>query len=1255
MAAYFEEPFVLQPVPLLYDDTVSTTSIQCVLFVNSEASTVGTYANASTFPIVYDSSSSLEEILEVMRRKFPGGAVTRIGFAFHNHGYLTKFCNDEEWFSDSDIVESQTVFSRNAKFMFDLLREFKVKNVDFLACKTLQKHYQWRKYYQLIQNQTGVIVGASEDDTGSMRYGGDWVMETTMEDIRDLYFTPEIENYANLLSVLSILYNFNVVGVGSNCFTITWKTPTVSVTEYKLSYNGGPDQTILESSVTKNTQYGYSGYTMKNIVGRPSSFTVSLKFTDVNGNLGWGTKSVSNISANAFNNPTVNAAVYDSPIISNSFTLIRFKASGAFSLPTTPTSQTIPTVAVILVGTGGNGGSTAGGAFGEAGGGSGGGVAFYPLYSSFSAAPPSSPATVTIGATKFGTLPSVSAGNNGPNGTNAIAIGGASISTTVNGVTLISGKGGNGQSGGATGLENYAASPGVTLVIPELETTYGFAGGGGGGTYTAGNGNPNINISQYIATSNTNRTLFGSGAGATQSSLATSGVSNTGGGGGGKGESAGGSFAGGSGVVYIYYSTYYFTVSDITSSSPTGEPIIPYILSRPIALSSITYPAAIGSVSLTGGSALSAVGGTAVAGTFTINSTVSSSVYNAGTYIDVSATFNPTDTAAYSSVATSVPSITVSKATPYVASRPTSATIEYPKKMSSVVITGGACTVSNGGASLPGTFTIHPDLSNSVFAVGTYQDVSAIFTPTSNTNYGTVVTTIPTLTVTQVATSQLQSLGVPAADLKTAGYTAADLKTAGFTATQQKSAGFTASEQKAAGFTASEQKAAGFTATEQKAAGFTASELKAASFSTAELKTAAFTPTELKAAGVSNAELYATFTTSTETKSVTKAVVSEVLASTAKAPLPLSDLVGYSFASSVQSVLAVKVTEVNSPVAVTRSEIQNGITAIYAVLDVSGGYVILPTWSSSVRVMNIGNELYRVYDSTGNTILDNNLQTGTTRTYDGITVVIGSVTATLATPPSVNFVLNALNSSIQLSTSSVIPSYSQSFTADATITLNTSVPASVFQETFFFRTDTDITTDASFVYYYVDTTKWPNKNTTLSARNGIVTSNGYVASDTGAKDFLRDLARQLFGTYLGADLFTNEDAVVADINTKFDTVANNIVSLLNSIDKTSGSFSGITIDGSGNKYLKDDTSTSNISRELMNELITAAPARFADIKTYYKYNGAVEDGFYKIPILAGDTITFKITISPATNQTSAVPTGPSVLTSRSYTVVLNVT
>jgi len=181
-------------IPLVYDDTVAVDSYERVLFVHTAASSLQTFANGTTFAIVYDYSATLEEVFALIRRKF--SSIKRVGFAFHNHG---DFLNSEPWFSDADLEESQTVFSPNVQFMLDFLREFSVVNVDFFACRTLASE-KWRRYFEVLRLGTGVIVGASENDTGNLKYGGDWVMESTMEDIRDVYFHEEVGNWAGLLA-----------------------------------------------------------------------------------------------------------------------------------------------------------------------------------------------------------------------------------------------------------------------------------------------------------------------------------------------------------------------------------------------------------------------------------------------------------------------------------------------------------------------------------------------------------------------------------------------------------------------------------------------------------------------------------------------------------------------------------------------------------------------------------------------------------------------------------------------------------------------------------------------------------------------------------------------------------------------------------------------------------------------------------------------------------------------------------------------
>ena len=619
------ELMVSATFPLIYDDTIDTSSIQRILFVNSGAKPLETYANATTFTIVYDSSSSIKDIWELMRRKFPSqDSFTRIGFAFHNHGDLTRFCNQEPWFSDADLEDPrQTEFSQNAQFMFDFLREFKVTHVDFLACRMLQSE-KWRKYYQLIQTQTGVIVGASDDDTGNVKYGGDWILESTMEDIREVYFTGEIENYTSLLLAAGMTF---IAQVGANNASLT------ILGDYMYTYAGGG---IKKIDLRTNTVTDF--YTRSTVIRALCAHGNFLYFNNVNSvaklnisdgsvvNLDWvtGIENVSSIVTDGTRLYVSSNKSYGR-IYRVSFSGIASNYFGSdYPLRLSYYDNHL-----------------------------------YVIYSDRNLAKfnVSDDATAT-----FVTSSSTSAG-----GSNCILA-------------------------RSTGLyigqhlpANAAASHGImkfSLAGVSLNTSF-FANAEDSGNYTTV-----YDIAEY------NNKLYCA------------------------------SFAYG----------YVFSVELLEA---------PVVTDRPTAASAITYPAAIGSVTLTGGVA-------SVPGAFRISSTISSNIYNADTFIDVSATFVPTDAATYRSVSTSVPSITVLKGTPFVAARPTSGTTVYPNKLSTLVITGGLVKTTIGGSDLSGTFLIHPDLSNSIFPAGTYQDVSAVFVPSStlpNSNYNQIGTTIQNVTV----------------------------------------------------------------------------------------------------------------------------------------------------------------------------------------------------------------------------------------------------------------------------------------------------------------------------------------------------------------------------------------------------------------------------------------------------------------------------------------------------------------------------
>ena len=194
---------------LIYNNTLDTSTIQNVLLISSsvyESQLFYDSANSNTFPIIYSPNSDNNEFILLLRNKFQNG-IQRISFAFHDPlNNIKTFLDNKPFFYDNDLIENQTTFSQNFTFLTHLITEFKVVNCDFLACNTLQ-YSNWTTYFHLLNKLTNVICGASNDNTGNILYGANWIMENTNENVRDIYFTNSINNYASSLTLITFILN----------------------------------------------------------------------------------------------------------------------------------------------------------------------------------------------------------------------------------------------------------------------------------------------------------------------------------------------------------------------------------------------------------------------------------------------------------------------------------------------------------------------------------------------------------------------------------------------------------------------------------------------------------------------------------------------------------------------------------------------------------------------------------------------------------------------------------------------------------------------------------------------------------------------------------------------------------------------------------------------------------------------------------------------------------------------------------------
>jgi hypothetical protein len=211
--------------PIIYTDNNDILSVKNIMLIDSnlfESQLFYNSVNTNTFPIIYSYTSQKKELLDILKNKFQNG-VDRMSFVFHDPGNQFKpFLNIASFFEESDLLEDQTIFSENVTFLRNLINEFKIKNIDFLACNTLQ-YPKWQKYYKILTKLTNVICGASSNKTGNIYCGADWVMENTYEDVKNMYFSNSIDNYASTLAATTLTQNGGTIEIKQDVLGVQYK------------------------------------------------------------------------------------------------------------------------------------------------------------------------------------------------------------------------------------------------------------------------------------------------------------------------------------------------------------------------------------------------------------------------------------------------------------------------------------------------------------------------------------------------------------------------------------------------------------------------------------------------------------------------------------------------------------------------------------------------------------------------------------------------------------------------------------------------------------------------------------------------------------------------------------------------------------------------------------------------------------------------------------------------------------------------
>jgi hypothetical protein len=265
----------------------------------------------------------------------------------------------------------------------------------------------------------------------------------------------------------------------------------------------------------------------------------------------------------------------------------------------------------------------------------------------------------------------------------------------------------------------------------------------------------------------------------------------------------------------------------------------------------------------------------------------------------------------------------------------------------------------------------------------------------------------------------------------------------------------------------------------------------------------------------------------------------------------------------------------------------------------------------------------------------------------------------MATVQAIDFVLSALDQEVTLEVSGSLLAQSVAV-LEASACAVFDIDRTLMRNIFKFQTDaSDVNPDSAGddIIYSIDVASWPNTNIAhaslhSSDLDGITQATSSITAGpnqlaTGEigggfsrdrsmvkHDFIRYLAQKLFNTYLGTDLFNNEQELKDELVRLGGVVLTELKADLTAAHNLTNA----------------NTTDANIGREIMKQIGAADPDRFRQDVAH----GIVETAeFQSIPFADGDTLIFNVIINPASGQEAL--TGVGAFGGRKYRIVLHIT
>ena len=229
--------------------------------------------NSNTKCIVYHTKLVSFELLYKKIISLGQLRYNNLGFVFVNDDRSNKLFIDNRPFITYN-EQIQITENTTSSFIKHLVKRYSIKTIDFLACNLLSD-VLWKKYFDFIKLQNNIKVRASDDRTGNLSSGGDWILETTGENVEKIYFNSNIQYWNYLLDSGQSSYSTYIIttdnsnnlyacgrnnqgqlGIGDTSTRDVFINPTINIFGKKvISVVGGNEFAILITNDVSNNLY----------------------------------------------------------------------------------------------------------------------------------------------------------------------------------------------------------------------------------------------------------------------------------------------------------------------------------------------------------------------------------------------------------------------------------------------------------------------------------------------------------------------------------------------------------------------------------------------------------------------------------------------------------------------------------------------------------------------------------------------------------------------------------------------------------------------------------------------------------------------------------------------------------------------------------------------------------------------------------------------------------------------------------------